>query len=105
MIESLEPSLATWVSDFSVGQFRVADGRVAVMVLSNAIGFSSIPTVVLRGIDDPAAAGVVEVDPSTGAEVVVADEAPGHPGFQQVIGSAQARLYILPATTATGAAL
>ena len=56
---------------------------------------SALPTLAFAA--GVAVAGVVEVDPETGSEVALEDDAPAVDGVQLALGAAMARVLLLPA--------
>jgi hypothetical protein len=71
-----------------IGQFRMPDGRTALLLHNQNWDFSIWPTVAF-------AANATEVDPVSGRETDVLDDSPYVPGLQLSFGVAEARLFVL----------
>jgi hypothetical protein len=81
-------------SGLLIGQFRLADGRTALLLHNQNWEFSLWPTVHFS------AANMQEVDPSSGAEASVLDDSPYLPGLQLSFGAGAARLFVAGADDA-----
>jgi hypothetical protein len=73
-----------------VGQFRLADGRVALLLHNQNWDFTIWPTVAFAN-----QANATEVDRVSGREIDVLDDSPYMPGLQLSFGVAEARLFVL----------
>jgi hypothetical protein len=78
--------------DFTVGEFKHADGRRAVVIVNHDYSFTAWPTVVF----DADAKDVREVDKASGKEIEAIDDSPELKGFQLSFGPGDARLFLLP---------
>ena len=85
-----------------VGQFRLADGRVALLMHNQNWDSTLWPTIAFKR--DVNASMVLELDPVTGIEAIVLDDSPG-PTLQLAFGAAEARLLMLPLVTKAGKVL
>jgi hypothetical protein len=90
-----------------IGQFALADGRTALLLVNQNWGSTLWPIFSFSGsAKNAAAAGVLEVDPGSGEEALVFDDSPGVDAtgarfhslgsIQLAFGAAAARLLILP---------
>ena len=70
-----------------IGQFRLADGRIAVLLHNQNFDFAIWPTVNLTN--------ATEINPASGGQAVVLDDSPYMPGLQLSFGPAEARLFVL----------
>ena len=85
-----------------IGEFALPDGRSALLLHNQNWDMTIYPGFTFT---DSPLASVLEVDPITGAEAVVMDqlftgEPPDHPGVRLLFGAAEARLLILPKSSA-----
>ena len=71
-----------------IGQFRLADGRTALLLHNQNWDFAIWPTVAFTE-------NAMEVDPVSGREAAVLDDSPYMPGLQLSFGVAEARLFVL----------
>ena len=79
---------------YLVGQFKLPDGRSAVLLQNQRHDVGLWPTVTLANSSQ--APGLLEVDPLFGGERHVRDDSPMLPGLQLALAPGMARLLVLP---------
>ena len=84
---------------FLVGQFVLADGRMALMLVNQADRFAAWPTLGFRDARHNApGGGALEVSQASGEEVALADASPGVAGMQVSLAAGGALLIVLPSS-------
>ena len=86
-------------TEYLVGQFALADGRTALMVVNQADRFAAWPTLGFRDARRNApGGGALEVSRASGEEVALADASPGVAGMQVSLAAGGAILIVLPSS-------
>ena len=80
------------IGEFTIGTFRHADGRRAVLIVNDNHSYTAWPTVEF----DANPKEVCEVSKLTGKTAPAIDDSPELKGFQLSFGAGDARLFLLP---------
>jgi hypothetical protein len=78
--------------DYTIGVFRHADGRRAVLLNNERFAYTAWPTVAFA----TDAGAVTEIDQDTGREIPLRDDSPDMDGIQLSFDAGEGRLFLIP---------